>query len=1078
MNIYSAIILGAKGIVYDRFYSSKLDTSIQSTTNEKIESIGVMCGDTSSTFNGLTGDTLFDSDIPGGDFLAYNDSTNFQYFMNYDSCAKYRAVKPWRLYLGRKSQRREVAKAHDFIKANESTLMNMHLVSWYAKGFETLLLGDSTTLRRIVALDTGKIRVRPTNRQLLSGEPYYEDADSTFYDITLHKLGTTSVDSTFIIATLNRRTAPFLRRSDSMRNLDTITQPTFVTTFEFDSLVKLNPTLKYAQSGAREITIPFNYRHPDTKTRLLHIQELTSDSTVKGIDTVICQSCSLSSAYLPGEGKIFRVTIQKSQDRFADRGSLDYVGQHKLIAMPNLIGVDSVNKKPIYDTSHVRYHVVFHRIDSVPGPFGTVSLPRVYYKRSKLIERCAPYDVTNPTLTGLTNLWETTLCLSDSILITQLPPDSGFVQVKEYPCKYPSLVVRFDTIDLKEYVYCVYACQKIDTLNILHIVESQFQSNTDVPQSQEIATADSSHIEKYGHPVVNASQHFNIYAYSNYLAGISYGARRPEYNQRHTFANWSDVSCYQPRGIDTNSIADCRHPSVNSYSNLFNEDDCALVWQEKNAADSTSVWGEWHVYYSRLYVDNSGFISHSLPPMKSTKNENNIDMLDGRKARISVLPLAAQGFHYFKMPSVYRMSFPNPNDTFQHSDKIIFQGDSSISCLGFSFPRTGIFVANVSSMFGNITDPDSLMSRYGGTIYSCITTLNNPSGTHAMNWYYNSQPRPFDSSFVLNFDIPEYGWLAHITQGYFNWGSEIQYIENAEHAQLAQQPFITDDYYWTFVRRVQTTPSTAINKNIFSSATELLKRSKHTEPSHYLLSGFQYGTSRFALADILSHTKESTIRSSRQNKQDRTVLRDSLASDWFSVYQSKLIQFVLADNDYDVVSMNIENKRTGIRVPIDVRSLSPQDGRKIRAGRIALRNGGGDEYRFVIGKTNEQAQYFEDVYIGDIPELLGKATTEDDYTVDVSPTLQTKESENLLVYPNPAVKEVVVRFTGLPEDITTPDFEYTLECTDALGKVLDKQLIKAKDSVTLQVENFTDGVYYIRVRGSASIVSNSFTILK
>ena len=369
--------------------------------------------------------------------------------------------------------------------------------------------------------------------------------------------------------------------------------------------------------------------------------------------------------------------------------------------------------------------------------------------------------------------------------------------------------------------------------------------------------------------------------------------------------------------------------------------------------------------------------------------------------------------------------------------------------------------------------------KYGGTIYSCVTTLNNPSGTEGQSYIEGgSGLTGGDSSFVLNFDMPDYNWLAHITMSYQAWGSSIQYIENAERAQLAQQPHTFLDYHWTFVRRAQTLPSTAINKSIFSSGSELLKRSLSLGLPHYRLSGFQQGTSRFALADILSSQDESTFRQDKKGKNERVLLKDSTASDWFSVYQSKLIQFVLADNDYDVINLNIENRRTGGRVPVNVRSLSPSDGRKIRAGRMVLRNGGGDEFRLILGKASDNAQYYEDVYIGDIPELLGKATTEDDYTLDVSSTLQTKETEHLFVYPNPVVKEVVVRFEGLSEDITTPDFEYTLECTDALGMVLHKQLIKAKDSVTLQVENLADGVYYIRVRGSVSSISNSFTILK
>ncbi len=984
------------------------------------------------------------------------------------------------VYFGMLTDRYIMMKMHDFVKHNETELLNMELLAYSGKGFNythSCRNNDTTLYKKIFDMTWGGVKTK----EIGSSQNEEWAVKSTFVDVMLHKSKSLNIDSVCYVGIVNRRLNP-LRDLVTNGTLPPTTpikdRFEFLSTISFDSLVQSGTIGKYSQVDAREITIPFNYRHPDTKTRLLHIQELTSDSTVKGIDTVICQSCTLSAKYLPGEGKLFRVTIVKPLDRFADRGSLDFVNQHKLIAMPNLIGVDSVNRKPIYDTNHVRYHFVFHRIDTIPdGPFGFMVVPRVYYKRSKLIERCAPYDVTNPLLTGMNDVWERTILLSDTIEIKNLFIPNTYDTISPCPCKYPSVVVRFDTIDLKEYVYCVFSCQKNDGYNKLLIVESQFNSDSTNRRSQEINHADSSNIELYGHPVINASQHRNYYAFSAYLSGINYGTRFPDTTRRSLF-DWRTVSVYSRRDMYSTTIADCRHPSLNTYSNLSNDDECALVWQEQNVGVTTSVWDEWHVYYTRLRTDTINVATHYLPSIKVGQNGHNIDTLDGRKARISVMPLAAQAFHYFKMPSVFRMSFPSGDNKYLRSDKIVFQGDSSIPCTGFIANRTGIFLSNISSIYSYPSDPDSLSSAYGGTIFSCTTTLNNPSGVHAMNRYFNGTVPLTDSSFVLNFDLPEYGWLAHITQGYFNWGSPIQYIENAEHAQLSHQPFLTEDYYWTFVRRIQTVPSDALNKSMFASAEHLLKRTKPNEPSHYILSGFQLGSSRFALADILSPHNESTFRKGKQRNNERTVLKDSTASNWFSVYQNKLIQFVLADNDYDIVSLNIENKRTGMRVPIDIRSLAPQDGKKVRAGRIALRNGGGDEYRFVMGKTNEQAQYYEDVYIGDVPELLGKSTTENDYVVDVSQTLLSKESTQLFVYPNPANKELLIRFEGMTEDIAERNFDYVLEFTDALGKTIQKRSIKAMETTTLDIQDYAEGIYYVRVRGSIQTINSPVTILR
>lgn len=1086
--VWNSILMGAKGITYaDGIRSDTMgNMSVrlqQSITADKPFYPGrANFGLLYSKFNEgvlfnhkVTGDTVGTTTVLsptyGHDYFTPTPFSNTSTWAINQHNATNLGVDSNKIYIGLRSLRREKMLLNDKIIDLENDLMSLQLMAWEGKGFNFMRScrdNDTTLYTRFVNMNWNGVKIK----DLSDNHVEQWDGSATYFDLALHKYKTLSIDSQFVVMVLNRRINNLVEVNPT--GIPDTARYRFYPTIEFDSLVQSNPSLQYSQLGSREITIQFNYRHPDTKTRLLHIQELGGS-----LDTVICQSCSLSAKYLPGEGKIYRVTVVKPLDRFADRGSLDFVNQHKLIAMPNLIGVNALTRQPIYDSSHIRYHLVFHRLDTV---FAVGQPPKavyqVYYKRSKLIERCAPYDVTNPILTGLNVVWDTTIVLSDTIYKRSILPGIGFDTVNHFTCKYPSLVVRFDTTDLREYVYCVFACQK-DNISPILIMESQF--STMPKKGHEIAKADSSDIDTYGHPVINASYLYNYYAYSSYLDGIYVGSR-PTDSSNWSVA-WNTVSAYLPRSLNsTTSVADARHPSLNPYSNLNNEDECALVWQEKNAVDSNSVWGGWHIYYTRLHRVTQGWqieTVHDLPSMKFDKNGYNIDTLDGTMARVSVFPLAVFGFRNFQMPSVIRMSFPSSNPYIQHTDKVIFQGDTAEPCVGWTTKRTGIFVGHIFSMPNTPTSPDSLASKYGGTIYSCVTTLNNPSGTEGQSYIEGgSALTGGDSSFVLNFDMPDYNWLAHITMSYQAWGSSIQYIENAERAQLAQQPHTFLDYHWTFVRRAQTLPSTAINKSILSSGSELLKRSLSHGLPHYRLSGFQQGTSRFALADILSSQDESTFRQDKKGKNERVLLKDSTASDWFSVYQSKLIQFVLADNDYDVINLNIENRRTGGRVPVNVRSLSPSDGRKIRAGRMVLRNGGGDEYRLILGKASDNAQYYEDVYIGDIPELLGKATTEDDYTLDVSSTLQTKDTEYLFVYPNPVVKEVVIRFEGLSEDITTPDFEYTLECTDALGKVLHKQLIKAKDSVTLQVENLADGVYYIRVRGSVSSISNSFTILK
>ena len=105
----------------------------------------------------------------------------------------------------------------------------------------------------------------------------------------------------FYTGVLNRRTNPLLQwpnggssPSDTLR---------FFTTAEFDSLCLVTPSWRYKQGGARAITIPFNISN-STGYSLLRVQELGG-----GIDTVVGQDRDLSVNFLPGEGKISKVTI-------------------------------------------------------------------------------------------------------------------------------------------------------------------------------------------------------------------------------------------------------------------------------------------------------------------------------------------------------------------------------------------------------------------------------------------------------------------------------------------------------------------------------------------------------------------------------------------------------------------------------------------------------------------------------------------------------------------------------------------------------------------------------------------------
>lgn len=1086
--VWQSVLMGAKGVNYaDGTSSTHMDSMLvlqqhaidsNKTFDIPFNNFGLLYSyftDGLKFLHHVTGDTIGTETVIsptyGHDYFTPTPYSNTHTWTINQHNATNLGVDSTKIYIGLRSLRREKMLLNDKILTIENDLMNLEIMAWEGKGFNwfrTCRNNDTSLYSRFINLNWNGIKVK----DLTDNHTEQWDASATYIDVALHKYKDVSIDSQFVVMVLNRR-ANNLVQVSNVANIPDTTRYGFFSTFEFDSLVTATPSLMYAQLGSREITVPFTYQHPSGKTKLLHITELGGT-----LDTILCSGCSLSLLYKPGESRILKVVLTDPKSTVMNsNGSFDYVSQHKHIAMPLLVGIDSLNRKPIYDSTRFVYHVVYHRIDTIMGPLGATYLPKIVYKRSRIIDRCSPYDVADPLIAGANNIWQTTAILSDSLTLLEIDPITGFPKVvREYPCKYPSLVVRFDTLDLKEYVYCVFACQKSDGLNSLIIAESQFKSDSSTPHSLEIMNDDSSNIELYGHPVINASRYRNYIAFSTYGNGIIAGTRTPSFYNRLGYS-FENISFYHSRyEYQPNHKADARHPSVNTYSSFENDDECALVWQEMNVdsayiPNTDTTWRGWHIYYTHLR-ELSG-IYHDVPETDWMYNSGNLYPNNASTIyRVSVNPTQIQGYHYHTLPSVLRL--PTQHPYIKRMDKILWQADNSNPCSGYTQPRTGMFMQQVWTERKNNASYDSLFSRYNNTIFSCVTPHGNITGTTAKSTYMGGT----DSTLIINFDLFDYRWMGHITMSDLTFTSNLEYIYEAKRSQLSHTPYLHDDWEWKSIRRLYNSPLLAANEPIISSAEYLLKRSNLTEPSHYVLSGYRLANSRFALADIISNSSESSMRAGRRSKQERTSLRDSLASDWFNVYQDKIIKFVISDNDYDVVTMSIENKRTQQRVPINVRALSPQDGRRIKAGRIVLRNGGGDEYRFVLGKANEQAQYFEDVYIGDIPELMGKATTEDDYVVDVSQTLLTKESKQLFVYPNPANKEILIRFEGLLSDIADRNFDYVLEFTDALGKTILKQNIKAKETLTLNIQNYVEGIYYFRVRGSSETISTPLTIVK
>lgn len=291
------------------------------------------------------------------------------------------------MYIGLESTRMEMFRTHQFIKNNEQELLNMDLKAWYAKGFNKWYLQDPTEfdslLKNFININNIKVKKLIQNSENYVNEnvTFYEHPDSTFYDITLlSKQDVPNLNTTFYIGVQNRRTDPLIYFTEDTTNKHIL----FLSTEEFNDLCDFggqNPLtgINYADTtwqnyhwkrqGTREISIPFNYKHSDpSQYCLLHVEELKADPIVtteeynnwawwrqdrydKYIDTWITQDNILKVNFLPGEGKIFKVTVHPPQTA---HGNLNYSNQTKMVGHP-------IIEDGKLSDSLIRYHLVYHK---------------------------------------------------------------------------------------------------------------------------------------------------------------------------------------------------------------------------------------------------------------------------------------------------------------------------------------------------------------------------------------------------------------------------------------------------------------------------------------------------------------------------------------------------------------------------------------------------------------------------------------------------------------------------------------------------------------------------------------------
>jgi hypothetical protein len=1108
LQIWTPLIHGAKGLMYDRMYSDvlKLNRTIKSidttvTPRDTIYSCDTCSGDYGIQKNNfqtgmmyasgdipdsLEGTDLINSDAAGSDFLRTGDSTHLDLLQDLDRTADSMGVPRGRVYMGRKSMRREVMKAHDFISVNDSLLMSMRLVSWFGKGFYFYQTGDTSLFSRYIVSDPDKFKVRPPTRTYYDSTaaktlPYYEDPDSTFFDLTIHKVGTTPLDSSFILCALNRRTAPFLMEHDSVSGKDTILR--FVTTAEFDSIVAGNPSKKYAQSGAREITIPFNYNDTLGRYAMLHVKELGG-----GIDTIIGQDSPLAVKFLPGEGKMFSVSILHPDPNVA--GRLHYSNQRKMVGYP-IPRPDGTPSDSVY------YHLTYHRYDSI------AARNSVYYRRSNPVW----YNSSSENVT-----WQSEKTLSQFIRASKCDGDT----IMRLDCAYPSLIVRYDSADSMNKVYVVYSCVApfiADSCNpsgkqliAENVLKADADDSTYIADTAQVFNTYRGIMSEYGNPMVNASARGNYYCWSDSTVGIVIGWK-PPYARALTDSkplSWGAANGGQTLG--------CKHPSMNSYSRIsLEEADCALVWQEdiNMAVPYIGTIPRTHIFYTRLRMVGDTTIDDFLSPAFFSTGESVSKSSDGKIARMSS---GAWASNVHRLPSVYR----DLVDSVVSGSSTLEQRDARTDCLIWSVqeyatvmitPPIYTIVNNYDAVYRRtawINDSATIPTVWGVgglcQIWEYGSFLENPSISQGISKIYNTGSYSInESDSALIMSINEYtttldgttNKLWHIrgnvnylyaeqdttVYGYYNDGLANVVTTNGEYGQTAAFPVVGGASAWRKNRRIY--QADTASPHVQMSPQYFLKASDKDEQIGF--TGFSNEESKYMLSNPMLSGKAlkfNRVRHDQLSNEKRVRYYDRISTGWFTVGDTESLWLKSIGKNAGLVMAFVERRNDGARFPVQ---LGTSDDTTALWTQINLRRGGTEEYRFFILKrlTNEnnraitESGYGEEMVLHGIKTTLRSQKMGANGIQEIDLGRDVNVGASIRVYPNPAHEKVTVVVTDTNQKNT-----WHVKVLNVLGTILSEHDSKPNTSIEIVTEDYPTGIYYIIAESEKLTTRARFVIMR
>ena len=1103
---FNGILMGCKGVIIDGLeehedtpeYTSK---SIRLISG--IEKAQEIYGSDAILLNTDPWIVLKDTTL-GADYL--RRFTEYKPFfregpINYNIISDSLNVPMENIYYGHISIRTEMRKLHEWIDFNESTLMSLNLQAWYGAGYKIWYNQhpkygtNDTLLKKYIDLQNIKtsrlISYNPSTYEIIN-TGWEEDRDSSFFDLTLLATNDdTTMTKTLIVGIQNRRCDPlvYIPESDTSGHMTNKmirfnTGFTFIPTAEFDDVVRGSDSTFWKEKwwqrlGAREIKIPLidsrRIQGPYSLAYAVKVTELRDTNWYSQepyndlIDTIINFSKptkDLIVKLLPGNGKLLQFTYYYPE-----------------LCDPVYAGYSSYDLQ--CDVVEARYHKVYLKEDTT-----TPAKHSVYYRRSEAFDKSNPPEIIN---------WEPEQLVSK--YYDFVDSDSNVVCTQGYNtlwCGPPQLVVRYDSTRAKDMVYIAWngVCKYSSDSTKGYIFESIFSANDTTQIIPETVNKiydyftdqyPSGNEFEIGTVSLNASMSGNYYAWSDARDGLCYAWKAP---QDTFFVQTGSI----PMLMFPLSSFNCfLHPELNRYSRIDeDEDEAAIVFEGKTSKTTDSASME--VFYTRLRKTDSGlqtYISTMPKPGVATSPittdlSNSVIWQSANMGQTAIhkLPKVHRNIAEYEMPNsidstletlqlkMDRVYWEAEDVTNNYNNIILTNGYDLIDTLVQSKWEPKYYIGQMPSVIMNSNGPVADVTFTQGVMKDQIVNYDT------LKTYYN------DSAMVLSFtadgnrifNLPHNFWTFMNPIGIDITSSSNlnEFVNTGTEPTLPAIPSVKDDSLYLFMRTFYLDDSL----NTMASRENFFKIQTFSKKYHQFFGIANKDKKARWFTPIVLTNEQGQLESPKvyTHKHDgmRLVPRDTIITDWFEVKDIKSLDYIEKGNLTEDYSIKIQRQRDSKIYSLQNAS---QTDNKYRIKTKMLLNGKDEKYRllWIINKTN--AQFIEQIVIGDISQRaeldgileerelgkLGDVQAEEFIDLNEETYANTTNILGLSVYPNPANDELYI-VCYLPRTLVQDlKSDLILKLFDNLGREVFTKEIKAGQIIRIPTANLQTGSYYVKV---------------